>query len=603
METIKVGIIGAGGYGGCGAVELLLDHPNAEIVALIDKQDVGRPISDLYPHLKGFCDLPLIDPDDPECAVTGNTVRQCTIAHGGRLHPAAVGIWIGHASHCTIDHNDIFDFYYTGVSVGWVWGYAEPSRAHHNELAYNHIHTIGQGVLSDMAGVYTLGVSPGTTVHHNLIHDIQAFDYGGWGLYTDEGSSGIVMSHNLVYRTKTGGFHQHYGRENIIRNNIFAEARVQQLQRTRTEQHLSFTFDRNIVYWTNDSPLLGSNWRDDNFILDRNLYWNPNHPDIQFPGGLTLEQWRRQRGKDLHSLIVDPIFLDAGRDDYRLHPSSPALGLGFEPLNLDDVRRAGRHGLFPSLPPVPAGEWASPHAVEVDDPNAWHGRLPERTLDHTRRAYYAQVAHIDNQIGRFLLEMKKMNAGPTAVIFTADHGEMLGDNHLFRKSYAYEGSAAVPLVISVPGGVKGRFCHAPTVLEDLYPTILGVAGVPAPMKVNGNDLAPFLAKHAPEPEWPEYVHGEHAACYDPTNAMQFLTDGVEKYVWFTVTGREQLFDLTEDGNETNDLAADPSARDRLELWRRRMVKELAPREQDGLTDGEKLVAGVSLPDVRPELLH
>ena len=67
MDKIKVGIIGAGGYGGCGAVELLLEHPNAEIVALIDKQDVGRPISDLYPHLRGFCDLPLIDPDDPEC--------------------------------------------------------------------------------------------------------------------------------------------------------------------------------------------------------------------------------------------------------------------------------------------------------------------------------------------------------------------------------------------------------------------------------------------------------------------------------------------------------------------------------------------------------
>ena len=65
MLKIKVGIIGAGGYGGCGAIELLLGHPNAEIVALLDKQDVGKPISDIYPHLKGFCDLPLIDPDDP----------------------------------------------------------------------------------------------------------------------------------------------------------------------------------------------------------------------------------------------------------------------------------------------------------------------------------------------------------------------------------------------------------------------------------------------------------------------------------------------------------------------------------------------------------
>ena len=68
MSKIRVGIIGAGGYGGCGAIELLLGHPNAEIIALIDKQDVGTPISDIYPHLKGFCDLPIMDPDDPNCA-------------------------------------------------------------------------------------------------------------------------------------------------------------------------------------------------------------------------------------------------------------------------------------------------------------------------------------------------------------------------------------------------------------------------------------------------------------------------------------------------------------------------------------------------------
>ncbi len=67
MDKIKVGVIGAGGYGGCGAIELLLRHPYAEIGALIDKQDVGKPISEIYPHLTGFCDLPVIDPDDPGC--------------------------------------------------------------------------------------------------------------------------------------------------------------------------------------------------------------------------------------------------------------------------------------------------------------------------------------------------------------------------------------------------------------------------------------------------------------------------------------------------------------------------------------------------------
>jgi N-acetyl-gamma-glutamyl-phosphate reductase len=65
MGKIRVGIVGAGGYGGCGAIEILLAHPLADIAVLIDKQDVGKPISDLYPHLKGFCDLPLLDPADP----------------------------------------------------------------------------------------------------------------------------------------------------------------------------------------------------------------------------------------------------------------------------------------------------------------------------------------------------------------------------------------------------------------------------------------------------------------------------------------------------------------------------------------------------------
>lgn len=67
MKKIRVGIIGAGGYGGCGAVELLINHPGAEITALMDKQDIGRPFSQIYPHLKGFCDMPIVDPQDPDC--------------------------------------------------------------------------------------------------------------------------------------------------------------------------------------------------------------------------------------------------------------------------------------------------------------------------------------------------------------------------------------------------------------------------------------------------------------------------------------------------------------------------------------------------------
>lgn len=268
-------------------------------------------------------------PEDEEQVASDNAVESCVIAHGGRLHPAAVGVWIGHSHHNTIRGNEIADLYYTGISVGWSWGYGR-SLAHHNVLERNHIHDIGQGVLSDMGGIYTLGLSPGTVERGNRIHDIDSFSYGGWGIYPDEGSSGILIENNVVFRTKSAPFHQHYGRENVIRNNVFAFGCEAQVMRTRAENHLSFTFEHNIVLWS-EGPLLGSNWSGDNYKLDYNDYWNIAGQPITF-AGMTFDAWK-QKGQDVHSLIVDPRFVDPARGDFRLRPGSPAEKIGFHPID------------------------------------------------------------------------------------------------------------------------------------------------------------------------------------------------------------------------------------------------------------------------------
>ena len=250
----------------------------------------------------------------------------------GKLFPSAVGIVVFHSSDNKILHNELSDMMYTGISVGWTWGYRD-SYAINNEIAYNYIHHIGLGMLSDMGGIYTLGPSKGTHIHHNVIHDVESYDYGGWGIYTDEGSSDILIENNLVYRCKSGGFHQHYGKDNIIRNNIFAFSTLQQLQLTKAEPHCSFVFSNNIVLW-NHGKLLHGQWAKANVKLHHNLYWNL---DAEEPQGLDkdLKTWLSSREKS--SIWQNPGFVDPLHGNFRFISKSPYQKIGFHPFDYTQV--------------------------------------------------------------------------------------------------------------------------------------------------------------------------------------------------------------------------------------------------------------------------
>jgi parallel beta-helix repeat protein len=263
-----------------------------------------------------------------------NLISKCHIHDGGILFHSAVGIWIGKSTNNVISNNHIHNFYYTGISVGWTWGYGKKPDAQNNLIQNNHIHHLGKKsngdgpLLNDKGGIYTLGMQPGTIIRGNLIHDIDAYNYGACGIYLDEGSSNIIVENNIVHNIRGYSFHLHYGRNNIVRHNIFAFAKIAQiLYSTSEKQHKSFSFQKNIFYWHQGNLLAGS-WKDMNFTFDRNIYWNPKNSQIKFDD-LSWNEWEK-KGMDINSKLTDPLFVAPFRGDFRLKSNSPALKLGFK---------------------------------------------------------------------------------------------------------------------------------------------------------------------------------------------------------------------------------------------------------------------------------
>ncbi|MDA0748235.1 MAG: arylsulfatase [bacterium] len=247
------------------------------------------------------------------------------------------------------------------------------------------------------------------------------------------------------------------------------------------------------------------------------------------------------------------------------------------------------------LPKPVEGEWSKKHADEAGYPldvDSWRGRIPDHLNHRARAAYFAYLAYLDTQVGR-LVHMLRRHAllNDTFMLFTSDHGEMLGDHNLWRKTYGYEGSARIPCVVRFPQGAewtRNQEIEQVVGWEDLMPTFLDLAGAEIPETVEGQSLLPLLRGETEG--WRDYYHGEHSPCYHPENANQFLTDGKWKYIWNPITGEEQLFHMEVDPDECVDLAGEAEHVEMLLVWRGRMVKELEGRDE-GLSDGEKLIPG------------
>ena len=282
----------------------------------------------------------------------------------------------------------------------------------------------------------------------------------------------------------------------------------------------------------------------------------------------------------------DPVFLTASF--YAPHPPLIPPGFYFDRYHGADLPEPAI-GHWEERPPhdgVGAGV-ASPRTV-----------LQGEALRSAQAGYLGLINHLDDQLTWLLADFKRQSARqqrPWIIVFSTDHGEMLGDHYYFRKCEPYEGSARIPFLIQasqevgLAGGVE---CDTPVCLEDILPTLLDLADVPCPGDVDGESLAPILrGQVAGVREW---LHSEHAPCYSQAQAYHMLTDGRWKYIWRSDSGREELFDLSSDPHElTNRAAADA---DRLVACRERLINVLADRPE-GFADSGRLVAGRPYPPI------
>ena len=274
------------------------------------------------------------------------TIRNCELCELGLKYLSGAGVLLIKAYDCVVEHNDIHDMYYSGVSVGWSWGFGETYTAN-NKIKYNRVYNIGKGVLSDMGGIYLVGKQEGTIVSNNIVHDVQSRNYGAIGLYADEGCMGVVFENNIVYNMPDC-FHVHFGAMNTVRNNIFAYATRAAITTASTFPYMELILERNIILVDSKTSVYGGRGNmnpatsccissDYNIIFttDGNAPVGMNNREEKV-GLKTLQQ---QYGWDKNSLFSDPKFKDSKKGDFTLKEESPAFAIGFKPIKICEIGR------------------------------------------------------------------------------------------------------------------------------------------------------------------------------------------------------------------------------------------------------------------------
>jgi hypothetical protein len=267
-----------------------------------------------------------------------------TIKHVGRVFHQSVGILLTHAYECVMSHNEIAHTCYTGISCGWSWGYRR-TITRDIRIEKNLIHDIGEGVLSDNGGIYLLGVQPGTVVRGNHIYRVTAADYGGGGIYPDEGSAHLLVVDNWVHDTQGASLGIHFCREIVVRNNVFARSSEGGMIGVgRGEGHVAVNAFQNVFLGPAAHSYQGAYLGDIRDVVRAtgNLFGFPDgvpdagHPTFRtdVPHKITWAEWQAA-GQDAASIVADPLVTETERT-LTFADDSPVKQIGFRPPDWSD---------------------------------------------------------------------------------------------------------------------------------------------------------------------------------------------------------------------------------------------------------------------------
>lgn len=280
--------------------------------------------------------------DGPIADRTGQIrIADNRIRNVGRVFHQSCGILLTLAFDCEILHNEIAHTCYTGVSLGWSWGWRE-TITRNLRVEHNLIRDICESVLSDNGGIYLLGVQPGTVIRGNHICRVTAADYGGTGIYPDEGCSHVVIENNWVHDTQGSSLGIHFGREMIVRDNVFARPGEAFAGIGRVEEHTHAVLLHNLFIGPARALFAGA-YRGDirrGFVSDANVFsFEPDsippsiHPDWRddVPHEISFAEWLAA-GHDRRS-VVTPVSAVETENNFVLPADSPALAAGFQPYD------------------------------------------------------------------------------------------------------------------------------------------------------------------------------------------------------------------------------------------------------------------------------